>query len=113
MSEQARACAAYFRSRSGYQRILTELLKKYRSYGRPAGIIRLDDASQEECDALRGIFGRPFSPPLRFQVIQFEEALQTSYFQGVSLKEVLEIYFDTEVRTKNELREAEMCHNTL
>lgn len=112
MSEQARACAAYFRSRSGYQRILTELLKKYRSYGRPAGIIRLDDASQEECDALRGIFGRPFSPPLRFQVIQFEEALQTSYFQGVflkgvTLKEVLEIYFDTEVRTKNELREAE------
>lgn len=112
MSEQARACEAYFRSRPGYQRILSELLKKYRSYGRPAGIIRLDNATTEECDALRGIFGRPFSPPLQFQVIQFEAALQTSYFQGISLKgvtlkEVLEVYFDTKIRTKNEQREAE------
>ena len=65
MSEQARACAAYFRSRPGYRRIMTELLKKYRSFGRPAGIVRLADATQEECDAARGIFGRPFSPPLK------------------------------------------------
>ena len=28
MSEQARACAAYFRSRPGYRRILEQLLKK-------------------------------------------------------------------------------------
>ena len=62
MNDQARACAAYFQSRPGYRRILSELLKKYRSYGRPAGTIRLDDATQEECDAARSIFGRPFSP---------------------------------------------------
>lgn len=28
----------------------------------PAGTIRLDDATQEECDAARNVFGRPFSP---------------------------------------------------
>ena len=72
MSEQARACAAYFQSRPEYRRILSELLKKYRSYGRPAGTVRLDDATREECDAARSIFGRPFSPPLRFQTAQFE-----------------------------------------
>lgn len=107
MNEQGRACAAYFRSRPGYRRILSELLKKYRSYGRPAGTVRLDDATQEECDAARSIFGRPFSPPLRFQAAQFEAALQELRFGKVSLKEVLECYFDTEIRTKNELREAE------
>lgn len=107
MSEQARACAAYFRSHAGYRRILSELLKKYRSYGRPAGTVRLADATQEECDAARGIFGRPFSPPLQFPAAQFEAALQQTSFQGASLKEVLELYFDTQIRTRAELREEE------
>ena len=107
MNDQARACAAYFQSRPGYRRILSELLKKYRSYGRPAGTIRLDDATQEECDAARSIFGRPFSPPLRFHAAQFEAALQELRVGKVSLKEVLESYFNTEIRTNSELREAE------
>ena len=107
MNDQARACAAYFQSRPGYRRILSELLKKYRSYGRPAGTIRLDDATQEECDAARSIFGRPFAPPLRFLAAQFEAALQELRFGKVSLKEVLESYFNTEIRTNSELREAE------
>lgn len=54
MSGQARACAAYLKDHPGYKRIMQELLKKYRSYGRPAGIVRLDDATQEECAAARG-----------------------------------------------------------
>ena len=107
MNEQARACAAYFQSRPEYRRILSELLRKYRSYGRPAGTIRLDDATQEECDAARDIFGRSFSPPLRFRAAQFEAALQELRFGKVSLKEVLESYFDTEIRTNSEVREAE------
>lgn len=107
MNEQTMACAAYFQSQPGYRRILSELLKKYRSYGRPAGTIRLDDATQEECDAARSIFGRPFSPPLRFRAVQFEAALQELRFGKVSLKEVLESYFDTEIRTNSEVREAE------
>ncbi len=107
MNEHARACAAYFQSRPGYRRILSQLLKKYQSYGRPAGTIRLDDATREECDAARSIFGRPFSPPLRFQAAQFEAALQELRFGKLSLKEVLEAYFDTEIRTKTELHEEE------
>lgn len=97
MNEQARACATYFQSRPGYRRI---------SYGRPAGTIQLDDATQEECDAARNVFGRPFSPPLRFQAAQFEAALQELRFGKVPLKEVLESYFNTEIKTNSELREA-------
>lgn len=107
MNEQSKTCVAFFQSRPGYQRILAEILKKYRSFGRPAGVIRLDDATQEECDAARGIFGRPFSPPLRFQTAQFEAAIQDSPYQGACLKEVLELYFGVEIRTNQELRQTQ------
>lgn len=110
MTEQTRACADYFQSRPGYRRILSEILKKYQRFGRPAGTIRLDDATPEECDAARGLFGRPFSPPLRFQTTQFEAAIQDSPYQGASLKEVLELYFDTEIRTRHELRQTQDRH---
>jgi uncharacterized protein (TIGR02679 family) len=44
---------------------------------------------------------------LHFQAAQFEAALQELRFGKVSLKEVLEAYFDTEIRTKTELHEEE------
>ncbi|MCM1233765.1 MAG: TIGR02679 family protein [Ruminococcus flavefaciens] len=110
MNEQSRACAAYFQSCPGYQRILAEILKKYRSFGRPAGTVRLDDATQEECDAARGVFGRPFYPPLRFQTVQFEAAIQDSPYRGASLKEVLECYFGAEIRTRHELSQTQESH---
>lgn len=107
MNERSRACAAYFQSRPGYRRILAELLKKYQRFGRPAGTVLLDDATQEECGAARGIFGRSFSPPLKFRTAQFEAAIQDSPYRGASLKEVLEVYFDTEIRTRHEVRQAQ------
>ena len=105
MSEQARACVDYFRSNPGYHRILAALRQKYQRYGRAAGTICLSDASEEECGAARSFFGRSFSPPLRFQAARFEEELQTGVFRGVSLKEVLEMYFGVELHTKKEIKE--------
>lgn len=105
MRERAQECAEYFRSNPGYHRILAALRQKYQSFGRPAGIVCLSDASEEECAAARMIFGRSFSPPLRFQSAQFEAALQKTRFQDVCLKEVLEAYFDTELHTRKETKE--------
>lgn len=103
--ETAAACAAFFRERPGYHRILTLLLQKYKSFGRPAGTICLTDATPEECDAARALFGRTFSPPLRIKTAEFEAALQSTPFQGVTLKEVLECYFGTSIQTKQELQD--------
>lgn len=105
MRGQAQECAEYFRSNPGYHRILAALRQKYQSFGRPAGTVCLPDASEEECQAARRIFGRPFSPPLRFQAARFEAALQETRFQGVSLKEVLEAYFGAELHTRREEKE--------
>lgn len=103
MTGTTEACAAYFRSHSAYHRILKLLLQKYRGFGRPAGTICLSDATPEECDAARALFGRPFSSPLRIKTADFEAALQNTPYQGVVLKEVLECYFGTRIRTKHEL----------
>ncbi len=35
MNERSKDCAAFFQSRPGYRRILTEILKKYQRHGRP------------------------------------------------------------------------------
>ena len=105
MNELTADCAAFFKARPAYHRILELLLQKYRSFGRPAGTICLSDATSEECDAARALFGRTFSPPLRIKTADFEAALQDTPFHGVILKEVLECYFDTVIQTKHQLVE--------
>lgn len=105
MNEMAAACAAFFQERPAYHRILELLLQKYRSFGRPKGTICLPDATPEECDAARALFGRTFSVPLRIKAVDFEAALQDTRFQGVTLKEVLECYFGTAIQTRNEIRD--------
>lgn len=104
MNEMAAACAAFFQERPAYHRLLELLLRKYRSFGRSAGTIFLPDATPEECDAVRALFGRTFSVPLRIKAVDFEAALQDTRFQGVTLREVLECYFDTTIQTRNEIR---------
>lgn len=105
MNEMATACAAFFQERPAYHRLLELLLRKYRSFGRSAGTICLPDATPEECDAARALFGRTFSAPLRIKTADFEAALQDTRFQGVTLKEVLECYFGTTIQTRNEIRD--------
>lgn len=106
MREQLQECVEYFRSNPEYHRILVALRQKYQRYGRPAGTVCLPDASQEECAAARRIFGRTFSPPLRFQAVGFEAALRQTRFQDICLKDVLETYFGAELHTRKETRQA-------
>ncbi len=104
MTELTAACTDYFRQHPAFDRILRCVLQKYQSYGRAAGTITLPDAAPEECAAARSLFGRPFSPPLCIKTAEFEAALQKTRFQGVVLREVLELYFSTSIRTKKELK---------
>lgn len=103
MNELTENCAAFFKARPAYHRILELLLRKYKGFGRPAGTICLSDATLEECNAARALFGRTFSSPLRIKTADFEAALQDTAFHGVVLKEVLECYFDTVIQTKHQL----------
>lgn len=102
MNQRANDCAAYFRATSAWRRVFELLLRKYQSYGCAAGTVTLPDATPEECDVMRRLFGRPFSSPLRFRTIDFEAALQETKFRGVTLREVLEAYYNREIRTRRQ-----------
>ena len=104
MINRARECAEYFRKTPGFERIMHQLLIRYQRNGYAAGTIRLDNPSQQERDALCGLFGRAFLDEVKFKVQDFNSALQSSKFEGVDLKEVLEAYFHTSIHTSREIK---------
>ena len=82
-----KSCADYFRSRPEYRRCFEALWKKWRSYGRTAGKIVLDDASEEECRAIGGITGKRYLDDLIvFSFSEFEQGLQKTRFAPVDIK---------------------------
>ena len=105
MIDRTRECAEYFRQIPGFERIMHQLLIRYRRNGHAAGTIHLDDPSQQERDALCGLFGRAYLDDVKFKVQDFNSALQSSRFEGVDLKEVLEVYFQTTIHTNRELKD--------
>lgn len=110
MKTEAETCAAYFKSHPAFHRILELLLRKYKTYGRPAGQICLNDATEAEYEAAHDFFGRPFAAPLRFKVQSFNEALQQTKFQGVTLKDLLEVYFGITIQTNKEIQIQAECN---
>ena len=82
-----KSCADYFRSRPEYRRCFEALWKKWRSYGRTAGKIVLDDASEEECRAIGGITGKRYlDDRIVFSFSEFEQGLQKTRFAPVDIK---------------------------
>lgn len=102
MIDQVRECAEYFRQTPGFERVMDQLLIRYRRYGHAAGMIRLEAPSAQERDALCGLFGHTFLGEVKFKAQEFNAALQSSRFEGVELKEVLEVYFQTTIHTNRE-----------
>lgn len=105
MTEQARECAEYFRQTPGFKRVMAQLLIRYRRNGYASGTVRLEAPSEEERDALCGLFGRAFLGDVKFKVQDFQTAVQSSRFGAVELKDVLEAYFQTTIHTNKERRD--------
>lgn len=98
-------CADYFRRKPGFQRIMEGLLRCYGRYGCAKGRVSLEDAGEDEREALEGIFGRNFSGQIRLQAADFEAALKESVYQDADLKTVLERYFRTTISTKRQRKQ--------
>lgn len=99
-------CAKYFKSNSVYQRCLKELRRKWKSYGKVAGRIRLEDTTGEERRAIGGIMGKVFyDKDICFSFAEFEQGLQRTRFAPVDMKEVLEAYFGEKLSTNQGDRE--------
>lgn len=100
------ACAAYFRQHAAYRRCLKECWKKWRSYGRVAGIITLKQCSEEEKREIGGMLGKIFyEDEIRFSFTEFDRGLQKTKYAPVDIKKVLESYFEKPLTTKQEQKE--------
>lgn len=108
-----KSCADYFRSRPEYRRCFETLWKKWRSYGRTAGKIVLDDASEEECRAIGGITGKRYlDDRIVFSFSEFEQGLQKTRFAPVDIKKLLEIYFGKTLVSRGEQEKEEQIRQS-
>ena len=101
-----RECAAYFRSRKAYERCMKELLKKWKSYGKTAGMITLNQTTEEERRAIGEIVGRAFyEETIHLSFSEFEKGLQKTRFAPVNMEKMLEAYAGKSLKTNRELQE--------
>ena len=110
MPDSRKDAYEYFRKTPGFDRCFQELRKKWNSYGRAAGIVKLTAASKEERRALEGFFGKSFADQtggtLSFSVQAFEAALKETAYGELNLQQLMELYFGEPMQT-NAARKAE------
>lgn len=98
-----RECAQYLKGQKPYRRCLEELRKKWKSYGKTAGKITLEQTSLEERRAIGGLLGKTFyEETIRFSFLEFEQGLQKTRFAPVDMKTVLELYFGESLYTNQD-----------
>ncbi len=101
-------CVSFFRKNRGYARLFEEMRKKYKKYGKLAGKVSLEGASEEECLAIGGILGRNLpSGDLKVSLPEFEAALNETKYRGVSVTELLFVYFGGDILTNSQRRKAD------
>lgn len=101
-------CAGYLKKNEAYARLMRELQKKWKSLGRSAGRVTLENATEAERRAIGGIVGKTFADTtvtITFQ--EFERGLQKTRFAPVDMKTVLEDYFAAPLQTNQEQKEQE------
>ncbi|WP_170289348.1 TIGR02679 family protein [Metabacillus lacus] len=97
---------SYFKKKKGFHPLFLEFKKKYSSYGRLGGIIKLDNPSDETKEALSGILGVDVrrDKEVKVSVVKFEKALLKTIFKDFTLIEIVEAYFGEELRSKKEIQ---------
>ena len=68
-------CVRYFREQTGFHRGFLEMRKKWKSYGKAVGKIKIKSATEEEKKALGSILGRRYwEEDIEFLFSDFETA---------------------------------------
>ncbi len=98
-------CVHYFKSRNGFERVFLEMKKKWQSYGKIAGKIRISDATEEEKKELEHFFGiKYWDKDIEFSFVKFEEALRNTRYNTVTISELLQGYFGEKIISNQDNR---------
>lgn len=101
-------CVRYFREQAGFQRGFLEMRKKWKSYGKVSGKIKIKSATEEEKKAFGSILGKRFwEGDMEFLFSDFEKSLKETRFREVSLTVLLEGYFGETLITNQEKKARE------
>lgn len=96
-------CAYYFKSHPEFSRCFSLMIKKWESYGRPAGKIILKNCTDAEKTALTKFFGKEFKGKnVSYSMADFQETLQTTRFAPITLEELLVAYYGDDLSTNQE-----------
>ena len=98
-----KACADYLKDNPAYKRLMEELQKKWKRYGKAAGSVLLQSATREERRAIGGIVGRTYlEETVKITFQEFEQGLQKTRFAPIDMKGVLEAFFGSSLPTNRE-----------
>lgn len=101
-------CVRYFREQAGFRRGFLEMRKKWKSYGKVTGKIKIKSATEEEKKALGGFLGRRYwEEDVEYLFSDFDKALKETRFGDVPLTVLLEDYFGEPLITNQEERARE------
>lgn len=105
---QLKRAVTYFESEPVYAKLFQQFKKKYESLGRMSGTILLKEYSRDEVNTIAKFLGLRRDILWEKQKVslkEFERQLAVYQFEGITLKEVVENYFDCILISKKEVRE--------
>ena len=96
--------AKFFKENEGYTRLFKAIKNKYISLGEIKGNIRVTKPTYIEKQALSGLMKKDYSrnTTITISLKKFQDVLDKSRFEGVTLLEILKEYFKEEIITKKE-----------
>ena len=101
---KSQALKQFLYSQKGLERLMMLLREKWRSYGKTAGKVWLEDPTDEEIREIEQLLGKTQRRQGKLGIMakDFEAAIDEVTYGQLKLKEILEIYFDEELVSKKD-----------
>lgn len=94
----------FFKVNKGYYRLFLAFRGKYKSLGRIGGTVKITNLTPEEKEVLSNHFRKDYSRrnSAQVSVLAFEKSLDNTRFSSLTLKDILEAYFNEPLTGKKE-----------
>lgn len=105
--DNEKQCLEYFRGNPVWQKVFEGFWKKYYSYGRFSGTVKLSHLTMPEIEELEGFFRKNFHGQKSVSISsdKFCRALSESRYSVITPERLLELYFGSKPVGKNEQEE--------
>lgn len=99
----------YFKSSSGFDRFITKLYSKYKSFSKFSGIIKLDNLSSDEALALSKLFGTTYKEhdSISLSIKKFLSIMNNSRYEDFEIEILVQEYLNVTLVTNKERKD--MC----